>query len=135
MVVLEHLHEFMHLGVEYVILAFEIVGILMLIYTGIKGLVNVSKKDPEVGLKLCEGMGMALQFLMGGEILRTVIVSDMDGILHVGGIVVLRVALTLLTHWELKNHREELHNEQIEEQIKEDMADGHLDHPIDFKEN
>ncbi len=133
MILLEHLHEFMYIGVEYVILAFEIVGILMLIYTGIKGLVNVFNKDLETGLKLCEGMGTALQFLMGGEILRTVIVSDLNGIIHVGGVVVLRVALTLLTHWELKNHREELHNEQIEEQLKEDMSDGHLDNPVDFK--
>lgn len=128
----EFLHGFMHTGVEYSILAFEIIGIVMLVVAGIKGLINVFKKDPEAGLKLSEGLGMALQFLMCGEILRTVVVSDLGEIVHVGGIVVLRVALTFVTHWELKNHKEELENEQIEEMMREDMADGHLDHPIDF---
>ena len=99
-------HEIMYIVAEYMILAFEIVGIIMLIHAGICGIVDYVKKDAETGLKLSEGMGMALQFLLGGEILRTVIVADMDSLLHVGGIVVLRVALTILTHWELKNRKE-----------------------------
>lgn len=132
MELLEHLHEILHVCVGYTVFAFEVIGIIMLIYVGIKGLINVFKNDPEVGLKLCEGMGLALQFLMFGEILNTVTASSMAEVIHVGGIVVLRVSLAVVTHWELKNHKEELENEQIEELMKEDMADGHIDHPIDF---
>lgn len=132
MELLEHLHELLHICVGYTVFAFEVIGIIMLIVVGIKGLMNVFKKDPEAGLKLSEGMGLALQFLMFGEILNTVTAGTLADILHVGGIVVLRVALTVVTHWELKNHKEELENEQIEEMMKEDMEDGHIDHPIDF---
>lgn len=115
--ILHHGHELLYIVAEYVILAFEIVGIIILIYAGICGIINYLKRDAETGLKLSEGMSMALQFLLGGEILRTVIVADMESLLHVGGIVVLRVALTLLTHWELKNHKEELeeHHKKEEE--------------------
>ena len=42
----------------------------------------------------------------------------MESLLHVGGIVVLRVALTLLTHWELKNHKQELEEHHKEEEHK-----------------
>ena len=117
-VVLHHGHALMYMVAEYVIFSFEVVGILILIFSGICGVINCLKRDAETGLKLSEGMSMALQFLLGGEILKTVVVADMESLLHVGGIVVLRVALTLLTHWELKNHKQELEEHHKEEEHK-----------------
>lgn len=84
---------------------FEIVGVLILIWAGIKGIYNFLKKDPQTGLKLAEGMAMALQFKLGGEILRTVVIREVSEILLVGGIIVLRIALTILIHWEIKNSK------------------------------
>lgn len=100
---LELLHHVLEIVVEYAIFMFEIVGVLILIWAGIKGIYNLLKKDPEAGLKLAEGMAMALQFKLGGEILRTVVIREVSEILLVGGIIVLRVALTILIHWEIKN--------------------------------
>lgn len=51
---------------------------------------------------------MALSFKLGGEILRTVVVRDMSEIMQVGAIIVLRAALTLLIHWEIKNEEKEI---------------------------
>ena len=90
---LEVLHHLLEIVVEYAIFMFEIVGVLILIWAGIKGIYNFLKKDPQTGLKLAEGMAMALQFKLGGEILL------------VGGIIVLRIALTILIHWEIKNSK------------------------------
>ena len=39
-VVLHHGHELMYMVAEYVILSFEIVGILILIFSGICGVIN-----------------------------------------------------------------------------------------------
>lgn len=50
---------------------------------------------------------MGLEFKLGSEILRTVIVRTMDEILIVAGIIVLRAVLTFLLHWEIKNEEEE----------------------------
>ena len=50
---------------------------------------------------------MALQFKLGGEILRTVVIREVSEILLVGGIIVLRIALTILIHWEIKNSKNE----------------------------
>ena len=49
---------------------------------------------------------MALEFKLGGEILRTVVARDMSDIIQVGAIIILRAALTLLIHWEIKNEEE-----------------------------
>ncbi|MEE1242765.1 DUF1622 domain-containing protein [Frisingicoccus sp.] len=102
---LEVLHHILYEVVEYGIIAFEIIGVAMLFWAGIKGLIGVAKKDHHVGLEIGESMALALQFLLGGEILRTVVIHDMNGVFLVGGIVVLRVALTLLISYENKHHR------------------------------
>lgn len=100
---LDILHHLLEIVVEYAIFMFEIVGVLILIWTGIKGIYNYLKRNPNTGLELAEGMAMALQFKLGGEILRTVVIREISEILLVGGIIVLRVALTVLIHWEIKN--------------------------------
>ena len=46
---------------------------------------------------------MGLSFKLGGEILRTVIVRDFTEVALVGCIIVLRAALNILLHWEIRN--------------------------------
>jgi len=55
---------------------------------------------------------MGLEFKLGSEILRTVIVRTWQEILTVAGIIVLRAGLTLLIHWGIKN-------EEAQHEIKE----------------
>ena len=50
---------------------------------------------------------MGLEFKLGSEILRTVVVRDLSEIAIVGAIILLRAALTFLIHWENKNEEEE----------------------------
>lgn len=45
---------------------------------------------------------MGLEFKMGSEILRTVVVREWKEIGIVAGIIALRAALTFLLHWEIK---------------------------------
>lgn len=102
---LEVLHHALYEVVDYGIIAFEIIGVAMLFWAGIKGLICVAKKEHHTGLIIGEGMALALQFLLGGEILRTVVIHDMSDVYLIGGIVVLRVTLTLLIAYENKHHR------------------------------
>ena len=46
---------------------------------------------------------MGLEFKLGSEILRTVVVRELREILLVGAIILLRAALTFLIHWEITN--------------------------------
>ena len=45
---------------------------------------------------------MGLEFKLGSEILRTVVVREWTEIGTVAGIIALRAALTFLIHWEIK---------------------------------
>lgn len=88
---------------EAAILLFEFVGVGVLITAGAFGIYNYIRRDPHTRLNLAKGMAMGLEFKLGGEILRTVIVHDFSEILIVGGIILLRGALAFIIHWGIKN--------------------------------
>ena len=103
--VLELLHDVMQYVVEIAILIFEFIGIGVIICSGIKGFVYYIRKNPNVKLTLAHGLEIGLEFKLGSEILKTVIVREWEEILTVGAIIALRAALTFLIHWEIKNEQ------------------------------
>ena len=120
---MEHLLDVL---VSNAIHLFELVGVIVLIVAGIRGVVNYIRHDPMIRLNLAKGMALCLEFKLGSEILRTVIVRDLSEIAIVGAIIVLRAALTFLLHWEIKNEEAEAeanlnkeHREQKGRQEKE----------------
>ena len=69
------------------------------------------------GILLCsvdtkQGIALALEFKMGGEVLRTVVVREWSELGILGAIIVLRAMLTFLIHWEIKNEKRETQEEQ-----------------------
>lgn len=106
---METLHELLIQIVDIAILYFEFVGVFILLLTGIRGAYEYIRKCPFTRLNLAKGMAMGLEFKLGSEILRTVVVRDIEEIATVAGIIILRAALTFLIHWEIKN--EEAHYE------------------------
>ena len=110
------LEQILHYIINYGILLFEYVGVIVLIIDGIQGIIAYIKRDPGMRLNLAQGMATALSFKLGGEILRTVIVQTFQEIAIVACIILLRSALTFLIHWEIK-HMEQ--TETLEEKNAE----------------
>lgn len=106
---MELLHNLLNTLTEVAILLFEFIGVGILIWSGFKGLWGCLHHDPRTRLTLAKGMSLGLEFKLGSEILRTVVVREFTELLIVAGIIVLRAALTFLIHWEIKN--EEAHSE------------------------
>ena len=106
------------------IILFELIGVLVLIVTGIQGVIHYIKRDPLTRLKLAEGMAMGLEFKLGSEILRTVVVRDLSEILIVGAIILLRAALTFLIHWEIKNVKKEVAVEKEAEETAKNKKEA-----------
>lgn len=93
-------------AVNFFVIILELMGLTVIAVTTVKAFYSWIKKDPKTRLNLAEGLAMALEFKLGGEILRTVVARDMSDIIQVGAIIILRAALTLLIHWEIKNEEE-----------------------------
>ncbi len=100
------IEDALHVFVEGGILLFEWIGVVVLVVAGIVGIINYIRREPATRLKLAQGLAMGLEFKLGGEILRTVLVRDLQEIAVVGAIILLRAALTFLIHWEIKNEEQ-----------------------------
>ena len=104
---LELLHLILENIVDGAILLFEFIGVGIIIFSGLRGFWSYLHRSPETKLTLALGLAMGLEFKLGSEILRTVVVRDWKEIGTVAGIIALRAALTFLIHWEIKEEEKE----------------------------
>ena len=100
---MELLQTVLYQIVEISILVFEYIGVAVILLSGIKGIVNYVRRSPSTRLDLAKGLAMGLEFKLGSEILRTVVVREMQELIFVAGIIALQAVLTILIHWEIKN--------------------------------
>lgn len=110
---LENIEHFLRYTVEICTFLMEFFGIIVLVFTAIKCFVGWIKHDSNIRLNLAQGIAIALEFKMGGEVLRTVIVREWTELGILGAIILLRGLLTFLIHWEIKNEEEALAKEQL----------------------
>lgn len=116
---MEFIHTVLEEIINYAILFFEFIGVFVIIISGIRGAINLFNKDPRTKLYLAQGMSIGLEFKLGSEILRTVIVRELSEIAIVAGIILLRAALTFLIHWGIKCEENEIEREKkIEKEIE-----------------
>lgn len=102
---MEYMESLLHQLADLAILLFEFLGVLVILGTGARGIWDYVKRSPQIRLNLATGMALGLEFKLGSEILRTVVVRDLSEIATVAAIIILRAALTFLIHWEIKVER------------------------------
>lgn len=98
--------------VNVAMLLFEYIGVGVITFSGIQGFINYLRRSPDTRLVLAKGLAMGLEFKLGSEILRTVIVRNLQEIGIVAGIILLRATLTFLIHWEIRNEENDGHASQ-----------------------
>ena len=115
--IIHFLEQVVHFAAQIGIAATELAGIAILLITVAKAIVGYFRKDEHLRLGLAEGIALALEFKLGGEVLRTVIVREWTELLILGAIIALRGALTLLIHWEIS----------VEEKREKALCEDHKD--------
>lgn len=105
---LNQIESVFQLTVQYGILLMECVGVIILLTTAVKSIWGILSRDSHVRLTLAKGIALSLEFKLGGEVLRTVIVREWSELAILGAIIVLRGALTFLIHWEIKTEEASL---------------------------
>ena len=91
----------------------ELFGICILVYNAVRCFYGWLKHKSGIRLELAEGIALALEFKMGGEVLRTVVVREWSELSILGAIIVLRGALTFLIHWEIKNEEKSMEKKEL----------------------
>lgn len=88
--------------IQFLVLMIELVGVCVLIWAIVRAVIQLFQHQERLRLNLAEGIALSLEFKMGGELLRTVIVREWNELLMLGAVIVMRAALTFLIQWEIK---------------------------------
>lgn len=124
--IIEH---FLEMIVPYVAGVLEIIGVLFIIVGVVYALYKlISRRNRvetrHVKLILSEYMTVALDFLLAAEILYTIVVGSWSDIVLIAAIMIMRVGLTALLHWEInileKNENQRQHLSEREARTKDE---------------
>lgn len=107
---MENIEIFLFYSVEICTVLLELFGILVLVYTAIKCFIQWLRRSTSLRLDLAKGIALSLEFKMGSEVLRTVIVRDWEELGILGAVILLRGLLTFLIHWEIKQEESIVEN-------------------------
>lgn len=84
----------------------EIFGVVVLVITTVKGIILYFRKDRTLKMHLAAGTSIALEFMLGGEVLHTLVARfSWTNIGILGCTIAFHVILTVLLHWEMKNEK------------------------------
>ncbi len=115
------LHDLFVKVVENVATIIEFMGLFVVIYAVGKSflkLIFVEKFDfllAQKDLILNGGLSTALEIFLAAEILKTLTADSFTKLIQVGGLVIIRIAIALLVHWEGEQKEKLLTPEEIED--------------------
>ena len=97
-------------------LTLELIGVLIIIVGSVKSLFHlgqglVRNRKINIVVELGKTLALALEFKMGAEIIKTVIVHDLSELAVLGIVIAIRALLAFLIHWEMKMEKKEEHEE------------------------
>lgn len=126
---LEHLISIIVPNIAHVL---ELIGVFIIVYSALKTFGRYALRffnfsDETIKIEFSQALAMALEFKLGAEILKTLVIRTIDELIILASIVILRAALTLIIHWEIEsdskrcNHFNEI---KLSNKIKQETKDS-----------
>lgn len=113
--------------IPYIAGILEVVGVIIIIIASLKAVIKFIKRKlnfyetDSIRIEFSMGLALALNFKLGAEILKTVIVSTLDEFLVLAAVTIIRIIISFVIHWEVKSMEKDNGNEIIEDnKIKEE---------------
>lgn len=98
---MEAIDAVFQLVVRLAIQLIELAGMLIIVISMVRGFVDYLRKRDGTRIELAQGIMLGLEFKVGSEVLRSVIVSGWNELGTLAAIILLRSLLTFLLHWEI----------------------------------
>ena len=114
---IETLYDGYESVLEYIasfsVITLELIGIIIIIIGTFKSIVLnfskiISKHHHNIRIALGQSLALGLEFKMGAEIIKTVLVRDLQELIVLAFIIALRAGLAVLIHWEIKLEKKEV---------------------------
>lgn len=102
---LERIVEFV---LEVLIPVCELMGIAVVAISAVSAFWKylrslITRNRCDVKFQLASGLALSLEFKMAAEILKTVLIRDLEELLVLGVVIALRALLSILIHFEMKH--------------------------------
>ncbi|HRC81263.1 MAG TPA: DUF1622 domain-containing protein [Sedimentibacter sp.] len=109
---LEHLINLIVPNIAHML---ELIGVFIILYSAAKAFIKYVLRgfdfeDETIKIELSQALAMALEFKLGAEILKTLIIRTLDELIILASIVILRAALTFIIHWEIETSKRGSHS-------------------------
>lgn len=102
----------LHNIAEVAALTLEFIGVAIIVVGSIKSLIQlisglIRHRAINIVIELGKTLALALEFKMGAEIIKTVIVHDLNELAVLGIVILIRALLAFLIHWEMKMEKKD----------------------------
>ena len=113
---IDNYEHILHSVAEVSALTLEFIGVIIIVIGSIKALIHlgnslVKHRAINIVIELGKTLALALEFKMGAEIIKTVIVHDLKELAVLGIVILIRALLAFLIHWEIKMEKKEEANQ------------------------
>ena len=117
---LHNYEHILHTLAELSALTLEFIGVLIIIIGSTKSLIHLGQglirhRTINIVVELGKTLALALEFKMGAEIIKTVIIHDLSELAVLGIVILIRALLAFLIHWEIT-----MENKHAEKKDKKD---------------
>ncbi len=105
-------------GVHLAIIVLELIGVLIIMVAALRAFWFYACRalicdDDTAKISFTKALALGLEFLLGAEILKTLSVRSIDELVLLAAIIVLRLVMGLVIHWEI--HSDLKHQNDYEE--------------------
>lgn len=93
--------------VETVAILIEVLGLIIILVSVVRAFIGFWKKDETAKIGLGHGIMLGLEIKIGAEVLKSSIATSLKELALLGAVIVIRVALTMILHWEVTQGEKE----------------------------
>ncbi len=102
-----YIKDFLNPVAEISASVLELIGIIIIIVGSCRALIRLvkcvfEKKSFHIVVDLGKALSLALEFKMGAEIIKTVIIHNLEELAILGIVIIIRALLAFIVHWEIR---------------------------------
>ena len=104
--------EFLFPFAEIAASSLELIGIIIIVIGSVRALIRLiqslfNKHPFHVVVDLGKALSLALEFKMGAEIIKTVIIHNLEELAILGVVIIIRALLAFIIHWEIRSEEKD----------------------------
>ncbi len=127
---MEHMTELL---VTNIARALELIGVIIVAIGAAKAIFKLVKTkydlyDSKIRIDFAKALTFSLEFKLASELLKTVVIRTWNEVLILSAVVLLRVIMTLIIHWEMENEekKDKLEKVMLERKQRMDRLEKNL---------